>query len=131
MSQENVERIRQSFDAISRGDKAAWAAMCDPQIQAVPVGDCPEPEIRGREAVWDFLVAANEPWEPGPYDLSEIVDGGDHVAVRVQRDLRRISSGVEVAYDYWLVVTFNEGTATRLEWFATRDEALEAVGLRE
>jgi hypothetical protein len=54
--------------------------------------------MRGRERVWDFLVAADEPWEPGAYELDEVSDGGDHVAARMRRDLRGKSSGVEVEY---------------------------------
>ncbi len=65
MSQENVESMHRSVNAFARGDRAAWLELCDPQIEAVPVGDWPEAEIRGRDAVWDFLVAADEPWEPG------------------------------------------------------------------
>jgi ketosteroid isomerase-like protein len=131
MSKENVESMHRSIDAFARGDRAGWLEQCDPHIEAVPVGDWPEAEIRGRDAVWDFLIAADEPWEPGPYALTEVVDGDDHVVARMRKDLRGISSGVEIEYDYWVAFTFDSGKATRVEWFATRDEALEAVGLSE
>jgi hypothetical protein len=32
---------------------------------------------------------------------------------------------------YWQVATFRNGKILRMEWFADRAEALEAVGLRE
>jgi ketosteroid isomerase-like protein len=131
MSEENVEIVRRAFDAFSRGDKTAWFELCDPQIEAIPIGDWPEAEIRGSEAVWDFLVAADEPWEPGAYDLTEIVDNDNYVAARMRRDLRGKSSGVEVKYDYWIVFSFHHGRGTRVEWFADRAEALEAAGLSE
>jgi hypothetical protein len=38
----------------------------------VPVGDWPEQEIRTSDAVWDFLLAVEELWEPGPYELAEV-----------------------------------------------------------
>ena len=131
MSKENVERMRQAFAAFERGDKDTWAGLVHPDIEVVPVGDWPEAHIRGRERVWDFLVAADEPWEPGAYELDEVSDGGGHVAARMRRDLRGKSSGVEVEYSYWVVLTFGDGQVTRGEWFENRQEALEAAGLSD
>src|SRR6188768_4245015 len=110
MSRENVERVRESLVAFARRDKAAWYELCDPNLEAVPVGDWPEREtIRGREAVWDFLVAGDEPWEPGPYEMAEVMDNDEKVVTRLKRDMRGKSSGIEVQYDYWLMVTFRGG----------------------
>ncbi len=88
MSQENVERIQRSLDAFARRDEVAWEELCDPDIRAVPVVDWPEKEIQGRKAVWNFLVASDEPWEPGPYEIGEVIDGADAAVVRLRRDLR-------------------------------------------
>ena len=130
MSQENVETMRRGFDAFARGDKAAWFETCDPEIEVAPVGDWPETDpIRGREAAWNFFVATDEPWEPGPYELVEVIEGDDKVLARQRRDLRGKSSGIEVEYDYWTVFTFRDGKAQRLEWFADREAALEAAGM--
>ena len=131
MSGENVERMRQSVDAFARRDKAGWSELCDPAVEAVPVGDWPEKQIRGREAVWAFLVATDEPWKPGPYEAAEVSEGRDAVAARLRRRLRGRASGVEVDYDYWAVFTFRDRKIARVEWFDERDEALEAAGLRE
>lgn len=105
--------------------------MCDPGIEVVPVGEWPEGEIRGRDSVWDFLLASDEPWEPGPYEAAEVSDGQDAVAVRMKRKLRGRSSGVEVDYDYWAVFSFRNGKVIRVEWFDERGDAHKAAGLRE
>ncbi len=131
MSEENIERLRQGLAAFERGDKETWHGLFHHDIEYVPRGDWPEGRIRGREALWDFLVAGEEPWEPGPYELAEAADGGDLVAVRVRRDLRGKSSGVEVEFDLWVVATFRDGKVTRAEWFEDRQEALKAAGLSE
>jgi len=131
MSEENIERMRQALAAFERGDKETWRGFFHRDIEIVPMGDWPEARIRGREAVWDFAVAAEEPWEPGQYELDEVADGGDLVAARMRRDLRGKSSGVEVEYDLWVVATFRDGKVTRAEWFEDRQAALEAAGLSE
>jgi ketosteroid isomerase-like protein len=133
MSEENVERMRQVVAAFGRGDKETWRGLCHHDIEVVPIGNWPEApaRIRGREAVWDFFVATEEPWEPGTYELDEVTDGGDHLAARMRRDLRGKSSGVEVEFDYWVVFTFRDGKVTRAEFFEGRKGALEAAGLRE
>jgi ketosteroid isomerase-like protein len=131
MSQENVEAVHQAFAAFTRRDKAAWFEGCDPDLEVVPAGGWPEGEIRGREAGWDFLVTTDEPWEPGPYKLLEVVDSDDKVLARQQRHMRGKSSGVEVEYDYWVLFTFARAKVIRVEWFEARSEALEAAGLRE
>lgn len=65
MPEENVERMRRSFDAFSRRDKAAWLGLCDPDLEWVPIPNWPEPPTRGREAVWDFVIAFDEPSDRG------------------------------------------------------------------
>jgi ketosteroid isomerase-like protein len=116
MSQENVDTIQRTLDAFARRDEVAWGELCDPDVMAVPVADWPEKEIQGREAVWNFLVASDEPWEPGPYEIGEVIDGADMAAVRLRRDLRGRSSGAEVEYDYWggLHVPKREGSPGRV-----------------
>jgi len=131
MSEENVETMRRSVEAFERRDKDAWCELSHPEVEAVPTGDWPEGEIHGHDAVWDFLIAVDEPWEPGHWELNEVTDGGHDVAARMQRDLRGKSSGIEVEYDYWVVFSFRDGRVCRVEWFENRQQALEAAGLSE
>ena len=123
--------MRQALAVFECGDKDAWTALAHPDVEVAPIGDWPEGHIQGRERVWDFFVAANEPWEPGTWELDEVGYGGDRVAARMRRELRGKSSGVEVEYDYWVVFTFRDGMFARGEWFEDRREALEAAGLSE
>jgi ketosteroid isomerase-like protein len=132
MSQENVAMLHRAFDAFTRRDKAAWLELCDPNVELAAVADWPETDpIRGREAAWEFLVATDEPWEHGSYELAEVIDGDDRIVAHQRRDLRGKASSVEVEYDYWLVLTVRDGKALRLEWFVDREAALEAAGLGE
>jgi ketosteroid isomerase-like protein len=88
MSQENVERLHRALEAFARRDRAAWDELCDPNVEVIPVGDWPEGKIEGREAAWDFFVATEEPWEPGFYEMVEVIDDDHHVVTRLARDMR-------------------------------------------
>jgi ketosteroid isomerase-like protein len=130
---ENVETLHRALDAFNRGDRSAWLAECGPDFETVPSEDWPEFDtIRGAEAAWDFYVEANEPWEGGPYEYLETIDGGaDRVVARLRRQMRGKASGVDVEYSYWVVATFRDGKARRIQWFIERADALEAAGLSD
>jgi hypothetical protein len=62
--------------------------------------------VRGPEAAWDFYLKTMESFDEVPVDDTEIFDvGGDKVLVHQSYDLRGRSSGVDVEFDFWLVVT--------------------------
>jgi ketosteroid isomerase-like protein len=134
MSEENVETVRQSLEAFDRRDRAAWLATRDDQDYEV-VADRYWPEadaVRGREAAWEFYVKVAEAFEQLPAGDAELVDAGaDKVLAHQRSDVRGLTSGAGVEFNYWVVITFREGRIVRDQWFADRDEALEAAGLGE
>ena len=133
MSQENVDAAQKGLDAFNRRDKAAWLGLNDPEVEAIPPRDWPESDpIRGREAVWDFYVENIEAFREGVLENTELIEvGHDKVVAHVQGEMQGKTSGASVAFDFWTVGTYRDGQALRLEWFDEREQALEAVGLRE
>jgi ketosteroid isomerase-like protein len=133
VSRENVDAALKGLDAFNRRDKAAWLAVNDPEVEAVPPRDWPESDpIRGREAVWDFYVENIEAFREGVLENTELIEvGHDKVVGHVQGEMQGKTSGASVAFDLWTVGTYRDGQALRVEWFAEREQALAAVGLRE
>jgi ketosteroid isomerase-like protein len=133
VSWENVDAAQKGLDAFNRRDKAAWLALNDPEVEAVPPRDWPESDpIRGREAVWDFYVENVEAFREGVLENTELIEvGHDKVVGHVQGEMQGKTSGASVAFDLWTVGTYRDGQALRVEWFAEREQALAAVGLRE
>ena len=77
MSQENVEVVWRSLDAFNRRDKAAWIAVCHPDVENLPPREWPESApLRGAEAIWDFFVEAQGAWEEGSYEWGELIEAG-------------------------------------------------------
>jgi ketosteroid isomerase-like protein len=46
----------------------------------------------------------------------------------VSSDVRGRASGAIVPWRYWAVVSFRDGEALRIEWYADRAEAMRAAG---
>jgi ketosteroid isomerase-like protein len=133
MSEENVEIVREAMDAFNRRDRAAFLAFCDPDYENVPPRDWPESApTRGREAVWDFFVQAQEPWGERTFELGEVIDAASDKLVAHQRSrMRGTASGADVVFSYWHVISIRDGKVVRSEWFTDRAEALEAAGMPE
>ena len=126
-----METLRQALDAFNRRDAAAWLALCHPELENVPPRDWPEADtIRGHEAVWDRYVEAFEAWGEVALGHAEMIEvGNDRVVAHVQGDVEGKASGAGVVLSFWQVVSFRNGLAMRIEWFADRAEALEALGM--
>lgn len=132
MSRENVDVMRESVDALNRGDKTAWLAMFDPDAEMVPARDWPESApISGAEAIWNFYLEVTGAWDEGAFELGEVIDPADKIVANIRRDARGRASGAGVQFSYWAVSTYRNGMTVRVEWFADRARALEAVGLWE
>jgi ketosteroid isomerase-like protein len=133
MSQENVEIVRLSFEAVSRRDKAAFLALCDPEVKTVPLRDFPESApTRGVEAVWDLFVELQGSWRKGALKPVELIEAGaDRVVAHAYGEMLGEASGATVAASVWSVVTFGNRKMLRIDWFAERAEALDAAGLSE
>lgn len=133
MSAENVQLVRRALEAHGRGDRAAWLALHDDDLELNPIPDWPETVVgRGSESVWETYGEFFDLFESVPIEDVEVVDGnGDKVVVNSRYTLRGGASGVDVSFEYWLVITVREGLIVRNDWFADRSEALSAAGVRE
>ncbi|MGA8805580.1 MAG: nuclear transport factor 2 family protein [Solirubrobacterales bacterium] len=146
MSKENVEVVRRIVDAHQRGDFASVFAAYDPAIEwhtgsvgAQWSGDSRaaqwsdfEPVYHGHEGVRTFWRTWFAAWETVDFQYEEFIDAGDQVLCILSQRMRGRTSGVELEWSsYAQVWTIREGKVIRVEFFANREEALEAAGLSE
>ena len=124
MSQENVEIVRRFF---SVGVNEALTDA-DPDIVWNPIEELP---TRGHEAVRTSLAQWKAEWHD--YELLQegVLDVGDRVVVTVRLSARGRGSGIEIDARFYDVFTLRGGKIVRMDQFAERAEALEAVGLSE
>ena len=128
MSQENVERVRNSLDAYRRGDYAAASACLAPDV-VWEVGQ--ELPAHGPAAVRDMWERWDSEWEELETVAEEILDAGDNVVLAIHYRGRGRVSGVEVNDRLFEVHTYRDGECVRKVDFAERSEALKAAGLSQ
>ena len=133
MSEENIELARNVMEAFNRHDRDAWLALHDPETEFRADPEWPESGIvRGREAVWDFIVSLTDAWEQDVFEMVEVIDAGnDTVVARYRRPVRGKASGIADLLDYWCMSTARRGKVLSTEWFASRARALSAAGLSD
>ena len=141
MSEENVEVVRQGFDAFNalmRGEGAekALAAFVDPEFEYdwPAEREWPEPDHsrRGVPLAFAFIRRVQSTlidvvWEP----LQLIEAPGNRVLAEVRQSGRDRDRGAPFEVQLFLVITLRDGRVRKLEFFRHRAEAFEAAGLSE
>jgi ketosteroid isomerase-like protein len=132
MSEENVERLRRSYEAFNvtgELDLDLWATDIE-YIQTAYVG-AGETVFRGREAVVQAVGELTDAFEGLRVEPERFFDLGDRVLAFVRLRGRSRRSGVPVDASFAHVATFRRSEITHWRAYAHREEALEAVGLRD
>jgi ketosteroid isomerase-like protein len=134
MSQENVELARESFRRFQAEDPG-WVEWVDPDIgwdfSAYPLADLPTVG-RGRDALLkEVLATYYSGWRDLRQEIREVIDAGDDVIVVIHETARLLGSDAALEREVSHVWTVREGKWIFWRLFATREEALEAAGLRE
>ena len=128
-----MEIVRNSFDAIGRGDLDALLELYDSDIRFEPLtGTRVETGgYRGHEGVRQYFEEVDEVWDEVRPVAGEITTIGDEVVVFGHCSIRGKASAIETDSPCSWVVTVREGKITRHRVYQTNSEALEAAGLRE
>jgi ketosteroid isomerase-like protein len=127
MSEENVDVVRKLFAVLDRQDWRAALAFFDPEVEWSPT----EGTYRGLEGLASSVAEWLEPWEEHHIEAEEFTEAGNQVLAVVHLTGRGAGSGMEIDQRFFQVYAVSNGKIIRMVEFVTRDEALEAAGLRE
>ena len=133
MSRHDVDLVRRAWDAFARGDADEATAVFAPDvvfdvsrdIWGAMVGGGVYHGHSGMVAWLGDLYSAWDRFEMTAEEVFE-TDDGRVVSVLYARGRGR-TSGIEVEHRPAGVATVSGGKVTRLVWFPSRDEALEAI----
>ena len=135
MSDENVEAVRRSFDLWLSGEVDAWRETLDPNvgwdISTHPLPDVPN-HGRGCDALLtDVFATYMSGWNDYSVELKELIDAGDQVVAVLHETAKMRDTDVPLDRDLVHLWTVDDGRASFLRVFRTKEEALEAAGPRE
>ena len=134
MSQENVEIVREAFEAFVGGDQEKTAQLVDPELEFHgTVGGLQEGQIAHGQSEIDEKFEAEdlEAWEERRFEAEEFIDAGDEVVVLMHEYRRGRGSGVELELKTAAVVAVSAGRVVRMQGYMDRGAALKAAGLQE
>jgi ketosteroid isomerase-like protein len=136
MSEENVEIVRRLFEAVGRHDTEAVLSTYDPNVEfdfsGGPLGSLMGDKVyRGHDGMRKWVRDRYEDWENLEDDCQELIDAGQRVIALVITRGRGRSSGIDTEIRQYGVWTIRDDKIVRVDWFYSREEALEAAGLSE
>ena len=136
MSEENVEIVRQVFEAVGRDDTEAVLSAYDPNVEfdfsGGPLASLMGDRVyRGHDGMRRWVRDRYEDWENIEDQCQELIDAGQRVISVVITRGRGRSSGVDTEIRQYGVWTIRDDRIVRVAWFYSREEALKAAGLSE
>jgi ketosteroid isomerase-like protein len=134
MPHEFVEALRRAY-AAPFGQEESFAflesfATSDFQLQDRTLPEA-APELRGVEAMRVESAQMTEAFEDVHYEIEDLLELGDRIAIRVRGSARGRGSGIRVDGTLGHVWTLRGGKAARFDVYGTWEETLDAVGLSQ
>jgi ketosteroid isomerase-like protein len=133
MSEENIAILRRFADAANRRDLTALLSCCDPDIEIhssrLLLGT---PVYRGHAGIERWFRDMAAAWEDLQGELVEVVAVGPNELVVLGKGTGRgKTTGAPFVSENPMLVKFRSGRVAHVEWFSTKEDAVEAAGLSE
>jgi ketosteroid isomerase-like protein len=132
MSGENVKSSREAWDRFLADDMDGLLALLDPEVEVHDPPDLPGATVHhGHEGYLTQIDNFREAFREVSYEPLEFIDFGEQVVVVIRAVGVGTGSGVEGEMIYAQLETWRTGKAVRVQYFLSRDAALEAAGLSD
>lgn len=133
MSAENVEIVRRGFEHYLATGEFLEELIAPAFVWDMSTfRDWPERQIyEGIEGAKEFLADWADAWDDWSFDVEELHDAGDRVVAVIRQRGRSKTTGLEVDMHFAQIWTLHGDRQTRMQMYASPDEALQAAGLGE
>jgi ketosteroid isomerase-like protein len=134
MAQENIKTIRDAAAAFNRGDLDAWLEYSADDIDYRAIEGAPDDPgpMHGKDAVRAYAQDWLDMFDEFRSEAVELIEAGeDRVIAVIKISGRAKLSGVETDLTYAALYTIRDGKVARGREYWTKEQALEAAGLRE
>ena len=133
MSQENVDLVREAYDAYNRDGITGILRYLDPEVEWRNAAESPDAGVFiGHEGVVEWQGVVDEGFKDmyfEPERIDQLPQGQVLVSVRFR--FRAPTSDVQVEVPFVHLMTWREGKVTKFSMFTSKAEALAAAGVAE
>ena len=131
MSQENVQVVRGTFDAMRRRDHRAAARGFHADAVWHNTTEFPGPRsCVGRDAIMEFWKGMLDPFD-GDTSVERLIEGEDTVVLGLHSVGRGKASGVPIDVHWSAAFHLREGKISRVDVHGDWAKALHAAGMTE
>jgi uncharacterized protein len=132
MSQENVEIVKRFSRHFEQGDREKWRETFDPDVVwDTSASRMPAAGIyHGHQGVERFFREWLGAWSDYGIEYREYIDAGDSVVIVFCQSGTGRGSGIRTERDFFAVYDLSDSKVVRYRQYESREEALEAAGLR-
>ena len=130
VSQENLELVERGFESFLATGEPPWD-LFDEEIEVYDHDTPDQGSYRGHVGVGRWVEVWGAAWAEWSMEPSEFIDAGDSVVVCVRMKTKGRGSGIEIERQDALVYKVHEGKILRLDYYNSREQALESVGRRQ
>lgn len=130
MTEEYVERLRLAYEAFHEGGVEAILDRVAPDLELRDRESAPDRStLVGGEGVMELVRLNMEVFDELELEPVEFIDRGETVVVVLRMRVRGRASGAAVDSETVHAWEFSEGRAVRMQIYADRRRALDALGL--
>jgi ketosteroid isomerase-like protein len=131
MSEANVELMKDLYARFEEGDEDSALEVLDPDMEVHDRPEIPDPQVyRGHDGVRQAVQGSRDTFEQLNFVPEEFIDAGDQVVVVFRFQGVGRGSGVEIDEQLAHRWTIRDGKPIRLDVHSSREQALEAAGVR-
>lgn len=132
MSQENVEIVKELTRRFAAGDRVLREYFDPDIVWDTSASGMPSAGVyHGHQGVERFFGDWLAPWDDYEIETSDCIDAGDAVVLVFRQAGTGRRSGVRIERDFFGVYDLKNSMVVRFRLFESREQALEALGLRE
>jgi ketosteroid isomerase-like protein len=131
MSQENVEVVRRFMDHWNETGEPLWAEVDPNAVFVIDPGSFLAGTYRGHDEIRTLVRLTAETFDQFRYEFDELLDAGESILGLGRIHARGAQSGATGTQSGAAVIQLRDGMIVSYRSYLRREDALEAVGLRE
>ena len=125
----NRELTRRAYEAFTKGDFDAFAALLHPDVEFESLMlEIEAGRYRGLDGAREYFESVRDVFPDWSIEIVQFREFGDRMVIESRSLATGQGSGVRTGQRFWQAAAVRDGRIVWWKFFRSEDEALEAVG---